>query len=75
MKNHFLLNETAKMVGVRGYQIAYAISQGYLPEPKQRLNHQRLFTLQDIDRIRKYFANKPSKPNKGRPPRAKEATK
>jgi DNA-binding transcriptional MerR regulator len=68
MKNQYLLNETAKIVGVRGYQIAYAIQQGYLPEPEQRLTHQRIFTDADIVRIRTYFA---SKSNKGRP--AKEA--
>ena len=69
MHNQYLLSETAKMVGVRGYQIAYAIQQGYLPEPEQRLTHQRIFTDRDIVRIRDYFAKKT---NKGRPPK-KEA--
>ena len=68
MTNQYLLNETAKIVGVRGYQIAYAIQQGYLPEPELRLTHQRIFTDADIVRIREYFAKKS---NKGRP--AKEA--
>lgn len=68
MTNHYLLNQTAKIVGVRGYQIAYAIQQGYLPEPELRLTHQRIFTDADIVRIKEYFANKP-KTNKGRPPK------
>ena len=66
MTNQYLLNETAKIVGVRGYQIAYAIQQGYLPEPEQRLTHQRIFTDADIIRIREYFTKKSSK---GRPAR------
>lgn len=57
------LNEAAKLVGVRGWRISYAISQGYLPDV-QRLSHQRIFTDQDIVRIREYFAKKG---NKGRP--------
>ncbi|MGE3408659.1 MAG: MerR family transcriptional regulator [Pirellulales bacterium] len=65
MNNHYLLNEAAKLVGVRGYQIAYAIQQGYLPEPEMRLTHQRIFTDQDIVRIREYFATKSS--NRGKP--------
>jgi len=58
MQNQFLLHEVASMVGIRGYRIAYAISQRYLPEPAQRLNHQRIFTPDDVTRIRKYFASK-----------------
>ena len=64
MNNQYMLNETAKIVGCRGYQIAYAIQQGYLPEPALRLAHQRIFTDSDIVRIREYFA---AKSNKGRP--------
>ena len=64
MSNQYLLNQAAKIVGVRGYQIAYAITQGYLPEPELRLTHQRIFTDRDIEKIKRYFANKS---NKGRP--------
>ncbi len=58
MKNHYLLNQAAKKVGVRSYQIAYAITQGYLPEPELRVSHQRLFTEKDVERIRTYFTNR-----------------
>lgn len=68
MKNHYLLNQAAKLVGVRGYQIAYAIQQGYLPEPELRLTHQRIFSDADITRIREYFANKPT--SRGKPPKS-----
>lgn len=63
MTNQYHLNEAAKLVGVRGWRISYAISQGYLPDV-QRLSHQRIFTDSDIVRIREYFSNKS---NKGRP--------
>ena len=66
MTNQYLLNEAAKIVGVRGYQIAYALTQQYLEEPELRMGNQRLFTDADIERIRIYFKNKT---NKGRPPK------
>lgn len=61
MNNGYLLNDAAKRAGVRGYQIAYAITQGYLPEPKQWFNRQRIFTEEDIARIKEYFANRPKR--------------
>ena len=63
MTNQYHLNEAAKLVGVRGWRISYAISQGYLPDVT-RLSHQRIFTDADIVRIQEYFA---TKSNKGRP--------
>lgn len=65
----YLLNAAARRAGVRGYQIAYAISQGYLPEPAQWFNRQRVFTAEDITRIREYFA---ARPKRGRPSGAGE---
>jgi DNA-binding transcriptional MerR regulator len=59
MKKHYLLNEAAKLVGVSGYRISYAITNGQLPEPEERLNNHRLFTAEDIARIKKHFAEKP----------------
>jgi len=61
MEQGYLLNDAAKRAGVRGYQIAYALSQGYLPEPKQWFNRQRIFTDEDIARIKEYFANRPKR--------------
>lgn len=65
MNKQYHLNEAAKLVGVRGWRISYAISQGYLPDVL-RLSHQRVFTDADIVGIREYFANKS---NKGKPAR------
>ena len=61
MNEGYLLNDAAKRAGVRGYQIAYAISQGYLPEPEQWFNRQRVFTDDDIARIKEYFATRPKR--------------
>jgi DNA-binding transcriptional MerR regulator len=58
MKKHYLLNEAAKLVGVPGYRISYAITNGHLPEPEERLNNHRLFTAEDIARIEEYFAGR-----------------
>ncbi len=61
MTNKYLLNEAARLAGIRGYQISYAITQGYIEEPKETINRQRLFTDEDICRIKKYFANRPKR--------------
>lgn len=57
-KKHYLLNEVAKLVGVRGHRISYAITNGHLPEPVERLNNHRLFTQADVVRIKKFFAER-----------------
>lgn len=61
MNEGYLLNDAAKRAGVRGYQIAYAISQGHLPEPQQWFNRQRVFSDEDIARIKHYFATRPKR--------------
>lgn len=72
MNEGYLLNDAAKRAGVRGYQVAYTISQGYLPEPQQWFNRQRVFTDEDIARIKEYFA---TRPKRGCPSRAGEEAK
>ena len=69
MTQGYLLNDAAKRAGVRGYQVAYAITQGYLPEPQQWFNRQRIFTDQDIVRIKEYFATRPKRGCPGIPRR------
>jgi DNA-binding transcriptional MerR regulator len=61
MTQHFLLGQAAKIVGVPAYRINYAISNGYLPEPEERLSNHRIFTASDIAGIKAYFAAKPAK--------------
>ena len=67
MTEGYLLNDAARRAGVRSYQLAYAISQGYLPEPAQWFNRQRVFSDEDIVRIKQYFA---TRPKRGCPSRA-----
>ncbi len=64
-EKHYSLNEVAKIAGVKAHRIAYAISNGYLQEPAQRVTNRRLFSTSDLQAALVYFA----KPNKlGRPP-------
>ena len=72
MNEGYLLNDAAKRAGVRGYQIAYALSQGYLPEPQQWFNRQRVFTDEDVARIKQYFATRPKRGFPGIPRREAE---
>ena len=55
MEQQMLLNDVAKLLGVKGYQINYAIVNGMVPEPKLRISNKRIFKKQDIDRLAKYF--------------------
>ena len=57
-QQHFLLNEVARLVGVKAHKIHYALGNGYLDEPTERINNKRIFTTKDVSRIRDYFANK-----------------
>ena len=61
MKNHLLLGEVAKILGVKPYQLSYAVSIGLLPEPALRIAGHRVFdSKDDLPRIQKYFAAKKS---------------
>ena len=60
MKEQMLLNEVARELNVKAYQISYAISSGSLKEPTLRINNKRIFTIKDVNQIQKYFAGKMS---------------
>ena len=60
-KNHFLLNEVAKAVPCKPYQIAYLITTGVIEEPKLRINNKRIFSAKDVDRIRGIFQERNAK--------------
>ena len=62
---HYSLKEVAKIVGVKAHRISYAISNGYLPEPAQRVTNRRLFSTADLQAALVYFAQRN---NLGRPP-------
>src|ERR1700742_1011022 len=57
-KQHYLLNEVARLVGVKGHKIHYALANGYLAEPAERINDKRIFTERDVAQITAYFADK-----------------
>jgi DNA-binding transcriptional MerR regulator len=56
--SHFLLGEAAEAVGVPGHRIAYAISNGTLPEPQLRINNHRIFSRKDIERMKTFFGER-----------------
>ena len=57
----FILNEVAKLAGVKSHVVAYAISSQNLPEPKLRIAGKRIFSTKEVEAIKKYFANRPQK--------------
>lgn len=63
-KTHYSLNEVSKIVGVKAHRISYAISNGYLQEPAQRITNRRLFSTADLQAALVYFAKSN---NLGRP--------
>jgi DNA-binding transcriptional MerR regulator len=67
MTKHYSLNEVARLIGVKAHRLGYAISNGYLPEPAERVSNKRLFTPEDVRAAALYFSAEP----KGRGRRAK----
>lgn len=55
MNNHLLLNDVARLLGVKGYQIAYALTNGLVPEPALRISNKRVFEQKDIERLAEHF--------------------
>ena len=67
-QKHYSLKQVAEIVGVKAHRISYAVSNGFLPEPAERITNRRMFTDADVEAAKKYFARHPQL---GRP--AKEA--
>lgn len=57
-QKHFSLKEVADIVGTRPHRISYAISNGFLKEPVERITNRRMFTAADVEAARKYFASR-----------------
>lgn len=51
-QQHYILHEVARAVGRKPYQIAYMISNGELEEPKLRAGNWRIFTHEEVVRIK-----------------------
>ncbi len=54
-KEHYLLRDVAKVLKVKPYQIAYALSVGLVPEPQLRISNKRVFQAEDIARLAEHF--------------------
>ena len=63
---HYSLKEIANIVGVKAHRISYALSNGFLPEPAERITNRRIFTEADLEAAKRYFA---AQPKLGRPAR------
>ena len=55
MKQHFLLGEAAKILGLKAYQLSYAISIGLIAEPELWIGGKRIFQRSDLQRLAKHF--------------------
>lgn len=55
MKRHYLLGDVAKILKVKPYQIAYALSVGLVPEPALRISNKRVFQQEDLERLAAHF--------------------
>lgn len=62
----YSLKEIAEIVGVKAHRIGYAVANGYLPEPAQKITNRRMFTDADVKIAKEYFGQHT---NIGRPAR------
>ena len=55
MNQHLSLSDAARLLNVKPYQIAYAISVGQVPEPELRVANKRVFQAKDLRRLAVHF--------------------
>jgi hypothetical protein len=55
MSRIYSLGEVARLLGVQGYRIAYAITTGQVPEATFKFLGKRCFTDEDIGRVAQHF--------------------
>lgn len=58
---HYLLNQAARLVGIKHHQLAYLIVTGAVEEPKLRIGGRRVFTPAEVERIRCVVAERASR--------------
>jgi hypothetical protein len=61
MKEQMLLNEVARLLGKRPYQITYAITSGAVEDVSLRLGGRRIFQPADIERLARHFDIQPGR--------------
>jgi hypothetical protein len=54
-RQHYLLKDVARLLKVKPYQVAYALSVGLVPEPALRISNKRIFQEDDIERLAAHF--------------------
>ena len=59
MKQHYLLGEVGKIVARKPHQIVHLLTTGKIPEPEQRIANKRLFAVEDVERLARYFRVSP----------------
>ena len=64
MATRYLISEVARILKVRIHKIVYAVTQGMVPEPKERFNRTRVFKDEDVQRLREYFQSRSTKMKK-----------
>jgi DNA-binding transcriptional MerR regulator len=52
---HYSLKQVAEIIAVKPHRISYAISNGFLPEPAERITNCRMFTAADVAAAQEYF--------------------
>jgi DNA-binding transcriptional MerR regulator len=55
MNKHYLLRDVARLLKVKPYQIAYALSVGLVEEPQLRISNKRVFQEEDVHRLAAHF--------------------
>jgi hypothetical protein len=55
MQEHMSLKDVARLVQIKPYRIAYAISVGLIPEPDLRVGNHRVFQSEDVKRVAAHF--------------------
>jgi DNA-binding transcriptional MerR regulator len=56
-----LLGDVARRVPCKPYQVVYLLTSGQVPEPALRLGGRRVFTAEDVGRIRNKLSTKKGK--------------
>lgn len=58
MKEQMTIGQVATATGIPAYRIKYAIENLMIPGPSERFGNLRVFTKQDVARIKRHFEGK-----------------
>lgn len=56
--NYMTVRDVSQVLGVKPYQVVYAITAGHVPEPCVRIVNKRVFDQGDVEGLRAYFKAK-----------------